>query len=467
MSYTIETAAKVAKEVLIPDKTGVSARMVCRHLARTRAEWCDAFVASPDNADHGVPDRKFLQTRGTTAISRALVCFCLNAKGREVVVHSLGILRDELLSKKGEEGETPAPDPAPAPAPASAGVSAADQKLQLLQELLGGGGSTLSPEEIEALKSEIKAEALKDAKAEMMEHFGSNGGKVTMIVMSDEKRNPLPDQPKEGEIAHSVTPLLLRVMNAKLDDGRPINTALVGPAGTGKTTLAEMSAKALGLGFIPVSCNPVMTPGQLIGSKDVHGTFHDGPLVGALRKPTLFLGDEWDKMRPDLAPMCNSTLANRKLTLPNQEVVECDEKTRFVIAMNTWGTGATDGYASARQDAATMDRFFYLEIVRDRCLEAAMCGCDLRIKGPNYDPERGGLLRNRENWVRFVWAVEDAVKKHNIQHVVSPRASQMGIALAESGVGLHWIKEGLIYKGLKPNQRKLIADETKEQKLTD
>ena len=114
-----------------------------------------------------------------------------------------------------------------------------------------------------------------------------------------------------------------------------------------------------------------------------------------------------------------------------------------------------------------MDRFFYLEIVRDRCLEAAMCGCDLRIKGPNYDPERGGLLRNRENWVRFVWAVEDAVKKHNIQHVVSPRASQMGIALAESGVGLHWIKEGLIYKGLKPNQRKLIADETKEQKLTD
>jgi len=133
--------------------------------------------------------------------------------------------------------------------------------------------------------------------------------------------------------------------------------------------------------------------------------------------------------------------------------------------MNTYGTGATDLYASSRQDAATMDRFFMLDVQYDPGLMAAMTGCDVRIKSPDYSVGKGGLLGSRENWFHYITSVWAALEKHKIKHVVSPRACAMGIKLAEQGVGIHWLQQGLIFKGLKEAQVNLIKEETKLAKL--
>jgi hypothetical protein len=381
---------------------------------------------------------------------------------------------------QGEGGPLPAPDvPAPMPevpekpkrtrttpvpvveaGPAIPGLPVMDEdvaaKLHLIQEIFGGGkkGATMSQEDIDRITLEVTAAA----REEVLKEFGPNGGKPTLIqVLKEGPDGPVPGKPS---VEHSAFPLTIAVLRAG------VNAAFVGPAGSGKTTMAERAAKALGMPFYTVSCNPASLKGDVIGRQDpMSEKFFDGPMVQAMRAGGLCLLDEADKLNPQVMPMVNSATANRWLMLPNGERVEATAETRFMLAMNTYGTGATDLYASSRQDAATMDRFFMLDIQYDPGLMAAMTGCDVRVKSPDYSVGRGGLLGSRENWFHYITSVWGALAKHNIKHVVSPRACAMGIKLAEQGVGIHWLQEGLIYKGLKEAQRNLIKEETKTCKL--
>lgn len=368
-----------------------------------------------------------------------------------------GIPAPAPVQRKKRVSTPPPPAPAPAPFPAPP-VDEASAKLQLLQELFGGGnkGATMSPEDILRITEEVTEEARK----RVLEEFGPNGGKPTLIqvIREDEEGKPKPDGPPR--IEHSVFPLLMAIIKSG------VNTALVGPAGSGKTTAAERASDALGVPFYTVSCNPASLKGDVIGRQDpMSEKFFDGPMVQAMRAGGLCLLDEADKLNPQVMPMVNSATANRWLMLPNGERVDAMASTRFMLAMNTYGTGATDLYASSRQDAATMDRFFMLDVQYDPGLMAAMTGCDVRVKSPDYSLDKGGKLGSRENWFHFITSTWAALEKHNIKHVVSPRACQMGIKLAEQGVGIHWLLEGLIFKGLKEAQRNLIKEETKTCRL--
>lgn len=384
--------------------------------------------------------------------------------------------RRYLVQCKEEVGDSPAPapdaeTPAPAPktprpkpvkpaepAPAPAGVDdEAALKLKMLQEIFGGGGKggAMTPEDKLLLVEEVTAAA----RAKVLEEFGPNGGKPTLIQVVREGPDGKPEEGKPT-VEHSAFPLLAAILKSG------VNCALVGPAGSGKTTAAERAAAALDIPFFTVSCNPASLKGDVIGRQDpMSEKFFDGPMVQAMKAGGLCLLDEADKLNPQVMPMVNSATANRWLMLPNGERVNAKESTRFMLAMNTFGTGATDLYASSRQDAATMDRFFMLDVQYDPGLMAAMTGCDVRVKSPDYSVDKGGLLIARENWFHYITSVWGALEKHNIKHVVSPRACAMGIKLAECGVGAHWLLEGLIYKGLKPAQRDLIKEETKTCKL--
>lgn len=355
----------------------------------------------------------------------------------------------------------PTPEPAPEPAPAAPAAPAGAmnpqqlQMFELFQQIMlggGGGGGALSDED----KAKLVTEVAGKAEDSIMEKFGPNGGRVTKIQVIDKAGEPVG---KPG-MAHAITEL---AMKAAIPS---VNLNLTGPAGSGKTTLAAKVAEARGIKFVPVSCNPMMTPGQLIGARGLNG-FEESVLIKACREATLLLLDEFDNMRGDLAAITNSVLANRTITIPvTGETLEVHPDTVFVAAMNTFGTGATDLYQRQRIDAATMDRFFVLDMQYDPALEAALIGADISLKSPDYRPHRGGELGSKEQWLQFVMRSREAIAENKIQHVVSPRASMMGIQLAEQGVGLHWLKEGLVFKGLKPNQRKLIEDATKELKLT-
>lgn len=315
--------------------------------------------------------------------------------------------------------------------------------IALLQDIFGAPkGDALSPEEKAALKESIRAEIIAE--------FGSGGGAPTRI----EVVRPGEEKPEDAGLQHAGFPLLLAAISAG------VNVAMVGPAGSAKTTAAMNAAKVLRRGFTTISCSPTMTSGQVIGRPTADGGWVDGPMVQAMRQGNVFLKDEFDKMRADLAPMVNSATANRMIGLPTGENLDAHADTVFIAAMNTFGTGATDLYASQRQDAATMDRYFFIEWVYDPQLEAAMCGLKLRLKGPDYSLDKGGLLGTGEAWMRYILKVRETLEKEHIKHVVSPRATQMGIKLAAAGIGIHWLQHGLVLKGLKPAQIEKIEKAT-------
>lgn len=346
-------------------------------------------------------------------------------------------------------GEMGSPAPTPAPSPVAGILAGNGDKgaaaIELLKDIFGAPkGDALSAEEKAALKESIRAEIIAE--------FGSSGGHATRIEIT----RPGGDKPEDMGIQHAAFPLLLAAI------GAGVNIAMVGPAGSAKTTAAMNAAKALGRGFTTISCSPTMTSGQVIGRPTADGGWVDGPMVKSMKEGNVFLKDEFDKMRADLAPMVNSATANRFVGMPTGENLHAHPDTVFIAAMNTFGTGATDLHASQKQDAATMDRYFFIEWLYDPQLEAAMCGLKMRVKGPDYSVDKGGLLRTGEAWMRYILKVREILEKEHIKHVVSPRATQMGIKLAAAGIGIHWLINGLVTKGLKPAQIEKIGRATEQ-----
>ena len=91
---------------------------------------------------------------------------------------------------------------------------------------------------------------------------------------------------------HERFPLLLSAAAAG------VHVLLVGPAGTGKTSAAAATARALGIPFEAVSVGPQTSKADLLGFIDAGGTYHDTPLVRAFRDGGLFLIDELDAGHP-------------------------------------------------------------------------------------------------------------------------------------------------------------------------
>jgi len=296
----------------------------------------------------------------------------------------------------------------------------------------------------------IQATVIDYAQAAILEKYGANGGKATRIEIVQRDGTPT----KDMGVQHAAFPLVLAAIQAG------VNIALVGPAGTGKTTMAEKIADSLGRSFTPFSCGPDTLRSSLIGRPTVNGDFILGALPLSMQAGGIILLDEADKLNGALAPMLNSALANRYIGLDTGETIRALASWQPIMAMNTFGTGATDLYQSARQDAATMDRMFFIQIDYDNALEASFLGIDTPQQSPDYSLAKGGQLGTKEAWLAYVQAVRVAIDANGIRHVVSPRATLMGLALAGQGIGIHWLLEGLIFKGLKPEQRKKIQDTT-------
>jgi MoxR-like ATPase len=140
------------------------------------------------------------------------------------------------------------------------------------------------------------------------------------------------------------------------------NLMLVGPAGSGKTTLAKHMADALGLSFTSQSMSAGVSESVVVG-RMVIGS--DGAMV---HQPSPFcityagggvhLWDEMDAADPNLCVSMNAALANGFLVLSNGTRVERHADCFIVAAMNTYGMGASAEYVGRNQlDAATLDRY--------------------------------------------------------------------------------------------------------------
>ena len=156
------------------------------------------------------------------------------------------------------------------------------------------------------------------------------------------------------------------------------NVMLVGPAGCGKTTLAQQVAKALNRKFGMIQGSAGASEAQLIGrllpSNGGSFEYRPSPFVELYEGgEAVFLLDEFDAFDANMLLTANSATANGFFTIDirsgNTTVVK-GENVAIIATANTFGTGADPVYAGRNQlDGATLDRFKVIEMDYDRDLE--------------------------------------------------------------------------------------------------
>lgn len=255
---------------------------------------------------------------------------------------------------------------------------------------------------------------------------------------------------------HFQFPGVLRLLHARDRSGAPLNVALVGPTGTGKTRMAINAAEALDQEFILQPFNPTTTKSDLLGFVDAGGRYVESAFYRAFKKGLLFIADEFDAANPAIATVLNAAVSNRALTFPNGETVKAHADFRGVFIMNTYGLGADDRYTGrSRLDAATLDRFVYVHIPIDGGLEASLIGIP-DIMSPPLELLDGGRFADEREILQRVVTIRGIVERERMRHSVSPRSTIHAYAMHEAGFGKKWIEDCCIWRGMSKEDREKI-----------
>jgi cobaltochelatase CobS len=214
------------------------------------------------------------------------------------------------------------------------------------------------------------------------------------------------------------------------------NFFLVGPAGSGKNVIVESIAKAMNLPFdtLPVGLNT--SKADLLGFMHAGGGYVGTALRRSYENGGVFLIDEIDAGNPNVLTCINAMTANDHGGFPDALVARHENFVLFAAA-NTYGLGANQQYVGRLQiDAATRNRFVFLDIPYDLTLEKAI--------SPN------------EAWVETVQKIRKAVDKLKEKLIVSPRATIYGGHLINAGFNIEEVKNMVIYCGVSPEVRSRI-----------
>lgn len=181
---------------------------------------------------------------------------------------------------------------------------------------------------------------------------------------------------------------------------------LAGPAGAGKTTIAEQCAEALETPFFFTGA--VGSEYKLTGFVDAQGRTVRTAFREAFEHGGLFLFDEIDASDPAALLAFNAALSNGKFDFPDGSVNR-HPQFRCIASANTWGGGASREYVGRNQlDAATLDRFARIAMDYDPQLENLIAGA---------------LHPHGEAVAYYIQELRAAARRHSIRHVISPRAT--------------------------------------------
>ena len=252
------------------------------------------------------------------------------------------------------EPETPPADPRP-----FNGMT--DQLTDLIKQVAG---------ELDGLVSKESSRAVADL-SKRIEELQVPAG-PTEIVVKDAGGAEL--KTIEG-VAHPALQDAVTLATQRLP------TLLVGPAGSGKTTLASQVAEVLGLRFSSISCTSGMSEGQLLGRllPIGEGVYLPAEFIDYYENGGVYLLDEVDAADANVMLVLNSAISNGSLSVPNRtENPKANRHEDFVLlaAANTFGSGADRVYVGRNQlDEAFLDRFRIgtLELDYNPELEAAVC----------------------------------------------------------------------------------------------
>ena len=208
-----------------------------------------------------------------------------------------------------------------------------------------------------------------------------------------------------------------------------INQMLVGPAGSGKTTLAAQVAQALNLEFYFTGA--LQTKYDIIGFIDGNGIYHRTAFRNAFENGGVFLWDEIDSSDARAMVAFNSALENESADFPDGNVKRHPDFISIASA-NTYGRGADRMYIGRNHlDAATLDRFVSVELDYDEELEKKMLPQDAAVT----------------LWVMQVQRVRENVRSLKLKELISPRASINGSKMLMAGMDKEFVKKSALFKG--------------------
>lgn len=281
--------------------------------------------------------------------------------------------------------------------------------MQILMTALSGNKQSVDESAvIEIVKREMKS-------------FEKPLPRVIEITDKHEKR-------KVEGLHHYLLPSLIKKASLKT------NLMLVGPAGSGKTTLAHQIAVALGVDFY--FNGAISSEYKLTGFIDAQGRIVFTAFRKAYENGGLYLFDEIDASMSDALLAFNAALANGHMDFPDG-TIKRHEKFYCIAAANTFGKGADRIYVGRNcLDAASLNRFAMINI--------------------DYDEKLERELASNDHWTAKVQRIRKNVAEHKIKHVVSPRASIEGAKWLANGIPESEVLEELVYQGMDIDSKRKI-----------
>ena len=306
----------------------------------------------------------------------------------------------KMASEYNRDGATPTPQKKEAPTMPA--VETNNAQINALQALL----ATMKPEGAELDENRV------------IKLIHDHAPKAPVIKIDLTKKNG--EKVEVEGLQHEVFEDVLLAVSCKL------NVLVVGPAGSGKTTMAEMVAKSLDVPFY--FNGAIASEYKLTGFIDAHGKVINTQFREAYENGGLYLFDEIDGSLPGALLAFNAALSNGYADFPDGRINK-HEDFYCLAAANTYGHGASRQYVGRNQlDAASIDRF---------------CVFDM-----NYDERLETSISPNPAWTQKIQNYRKAAADLNIRHIISPRASISGAKLLANGMAEHKVENAVIWKGL-------------------
>ena len=302
-----------------------------------------------------------------------------------------------------------------------------------------------SRDEVRRLAKEAKAtttDAVEKARGEVVTLAREAAEKacVEFVPRPVEVTLPAGDKITVTGQTHQVLPELVLALGARC------HVLLVGPAGTGKSTLATHAAEALGLELQAISLGPTTPMSKVFGYFDAHGAYHDTPFRRAFEHGGVMLLDELDNGHPGLLAELNQALALGLCAFADG-MVAAHPDFRLVATGNTYGTGGDRQYVGRQAlDAATLDRFVTIDVPVDEHLEERVAMA--------LAPSKKRLVRQLLTEVRRLRGV--AADKR-LPVMFSPRVSIDGAKLFAAGASLEQVLGWRVTRGLSEAHREALG----------